>query len=309
MATNSIEKYVTILQNQLDEMVTHKATSGWMENNAIQVNYEGGNSVEIGEISTTGLKDYDRDAGFTTGSVSLNFKKHTMTQDREQSFHIDRMDNAETNFLLNASAVMKDFQERHVIPEIDAYRYSALATKAIGKGQTLSGYSPIVGDVFTKLLDDLGVIEDLYGENANIVITMPGKVRRILEMSDQFQRNVSLIDFTQGKVSTKVKAINEHAIITAPANLLKTKYLFRDGKTSGQETGGFAPDAAALDINWLITVQTAPLAISRTEKLRVFAPDINQKADAWKIDFRKYHDLWVKNSALTGIFVNTAPKG
>ena len=48
-----------------------------------------------------------------------------------------------------------------------------------------------------------------------------------------------------------------------------------------------------------------PIAINKTDKLRVFTPDVNQKADAWKIDFRKYHDLWIKKQKENQIFVCT----
>ena len=51
--------------------------------------------------------------------------------------------------------------------------------------------------------------------------------------------------------------------------------------------------------------QRAPIAVSKTDKVRVFTPDVNQKADAWKIDYRKYHDLWIPKNRFAAIRVNT----
>lgn len=304
---NSIQKYATILQERLDQQVARGATSGWMEQNAGQVIYNGGKKIEIGTISTQGLADYDREDGFTKGAISLVYNTYEMTQDRGRTFSIDRMDNDDTHFHLNATAAMAEFQKRHVIPEIDAYRYSKLATLAITASQTTSDYTPAAATIAQQLLEDLGAIEDIYGEEVTIVISMPGSVKRILEQSTFWNRSASIIEFDRGGVKTKVHAINDHPIIPVPSARMKTKYTFYDGETEGQEAGGFVVHADALDINWLLTVKTDPIAISKTDKIRIFAPDINQMADAWKLDYRKYHDLWVKKQHEVGLFVNTAP--
>ena len=86
---------------------------------------------------------------------------------------------------------------------------------------------------------------------------------------------------------------------------MKTAYVFNDGKTTGQEKGGFKPDTAATGINWIIIARRAPIAVSKTDKIRIFEPNVNQKADAWKLDYRKFHDLWIPTNKLAGVWVNT----
>lgn len=34
----------------------------------------------------------------------------------------------------------------------------------------------------------------------------------------------------------------------------------------------------------------------------------NQKANAWKIDYRKYHDLWILDNAIDKLWVNVRQK-
>ena len=60
--------------------------------------------------------------------------------------------------------------------------------------------------------------------------------------------------------------------------------------------GGFAPAENALDVNWIICPRTVPIAVSRTDKVRIFDPETNQSARAWAIDYRKYHDLWITDT-------------
>lgn len=302
MAINSLE-YSKVFQTQLDQQVVHEATSGWMEVNAGQVKYSGGNEVKIPTIGTSGLGDYDRDKGFTQGSVSFSYQTQTMSQDRSASFQLDRMDVDETNFALNASAVMVEFQRTHVIPEVDAYRYSKLASLAM-TAEKKTEYTPSADDILKKLLADIAQVKDVVGDNSEIVITMSIPVSNILNSTSGIERKIVLSDFKQGDINLKIARIDNNPIIVVPSARMKTSYTFYDGRTGGQEQGGFVPAGDAKDINWILCTRRTPIAISKTDKMRIFDPDVNQNADAWKIDYRKYHDLWVKKEQLNNLWVN-----
>ena len=135
MPINTLE-FARITQTELDRQVEVEATSGWMELNSSRVRYNGGNEVKIPILDMDGMGDYDRDNGFTQGSVNLKWQTRTLTQDRGRTFLLDAMDVDETAFVATASSVMSEFQRRQVIPEIDSYRYSSI----------FSGYREKQGD-------------------------------------------------------------------------------------------------------------------------------------------------------------------
>ncbi len=299
----NILEYAKIFQQELDKQVVAQATSGWMEDNAGLVRYSGGNEVKIPIIDMDGLGDYDRANGFVDGSVNLTYETKTMTQDRGRTFMLDRMDVDETNFVATAANVMGEFQRTKVIPEIDAYRYSSIASQAIEKGVAVGGYTPSESDILKKLREDIYAIYDVAGE-IPLVIIMNMQVAAILETSTELSKTLSVIDFAQGDIKTSVRAIDNNPIIKVPSLRMKTKYVFYDGKTAGQEAGGFTPAEDAKNINWIICPRTAPIAVSKTDNIRIFTPEQNQKADAWKIDYRKYHDLWIKDNQFKAIRVN-----
>lgn len=299
---NTLE-YAKIFQTGLDKQVVAGATSGWMEANAGMVKYNGGNEVKIPKINMDGLGDYDRSAGFVDGSVDLEFQTKTLTQDRGRTFSLDRMDVDETAFVATAGAVMGEFQRTRVIPEIDAYRYSKIASLAIEGSKASGGYTPAVADIYNKLKADLATIRDITGD-LPLIITMSALTRNILENSTEITKQLQVADFNSGAFSTKVTKVDDCPIITVPSARLKTAYVFQDGKTAGQEAGGFTPDVSAKNINWIICSQTCCIAVSKTDNPRIFDPTVNQKADAWKIDYRKYHDLWIPDNMLAHCFVN-----
>ena len=81
MPINTLE-FARITQTELDRQVEVEATSGWMELNSSRVRYNGGNEVKIPILDMDGMGEYDRDNGFTQGSVNLKWQTRTPTQDR-----------------------------------------------------------------------------------------------------------------------------------------------------------------------------------------------------------------------------------
>lgn len=301
---NTLE-YAKIFQPALDKQVIQEATTGWMELNSGLVKYNGGNEVKIPNIVMDGLGDYDRATGFVQGDVTLTWQTHTLTQDRGRTFSIDAMDVDETAFVATAGTVLGEFQRVQVVPEIDAYRYSKLATLAIEAEQTRS-IAITSTNVLTELLTDLANMEDAIGAK-DVVITMSPITANLLAQNKEAMAMLNKAMLAKGALSVEVQALNDNPIVKAPSRLLKTAFEFRDGSTAGQEAGGFVAASGALDINWIIATKDAPIAISKTDKTRTFSPDVNQDKDAWKIDYRKYHDLWVPKSKLTSIYTNTKP--
>lgn len=302
MAINTLE-YAKIFAQTLDKQMLAEATSGWMEANAGQVKYSGGNEVKIPMISTSGLGDYDRDEGFKRGAVTLSYQTMTMTQDRGRTFHLDAMDVDETNFIAAAGNVMGEFQRTQVIPEIDAYRYSRIAALAEEKGRT-AAQAVTEENVLSLLLADIAKIRDEIGDTAELVITMSGLVTPLLDKSKEIQKKLDVSDFKKGEVSTKVKNLDGCPILPVPSARMKTAYTFYDGETAGQEGGGFKPAEGAKAINWIITPRNVPIAVSKTDVTRIFDPMTNQLAHAWKIDYRKYHELWIPEKKFSALWVS-----
>jgi len=297
MAINTLE-YAKIFQSQLDRQIVEGATSGWMEDNTGQVKYTGGNEVKIPTISTQGLGDYDRDNGFVRGAVTLSYETYKMTQDRGRTFSLDAMDVDESNFIANAGNVMGVFQSEHVIPEIDSYRYSKIFALAKAGAKVTEGYTAAKATIVEKLKADIQAIRNTVSLNEDLVIIMSPITAGILSDALENSRRIDIGNFKQGEIDLTIKKFDGLPIIEVPSARLKTLYKKQDGKTVGQEAGGLVADTNAKDINWIITPKKAPIAVSKTDLTRIFNPMENQQANAWKIDYRKYHDIWIPKQRL-----------
>ena len=296
--------YAALFQKNLDKAAVQQARTGWMEANAGKVIYKGGKEIKIPKLSMQGLGNYNRSTGFVGGDVTFEYETKQMTYDRGRAFSIDENDVDETNFVLTASTIMGEFQRTKVVPEIDATRISALATMAIGvtgDGQVEYGYTAAKTTIVDKIKTGIKKIREA-GFEGDLVCYVTYDVAMLV--SQFYGEKLSAATFAIGGVDTRVPAIDGVPLVEMTSNKMVTKLKFNDGKTSGQEKGGFEKDTKALDINFLLVAKEAPIAVSKTDNMRIFDPNTNQKARAWAMDYRKFHDIWVPDNKLTGLFVN-----
>ncbi|MNV41765.1 hypothetical protein D3C71_1334130 [compost metagenome] len=303
MAINTLE-YAKLYQTELDKQIVQQSTSGWMESNAGQVKYNGGNEIKIPEIVVQGLADYDRDTGFVKGSVTYKYQTHILTQDRGRTFQLDAMDVDETNFGASAANVMSEFQRDHVIPEIDSYRYSYIAAKAAAAGKS-RGYVLAENSIVSELYKDVFDLADMGIDLSQLVITLAYPAYGVLTGNTSIQKRIDVGQFAQGGINLQIKMLDGIPLIPVASSRMKTSFVFKDGETAGQEAGGFEPATGAKNVNWIISPRTAPIGVSKTDKIRIFTPDENQQADAWKLDYRKYHDLIIPNNKAKAFRVTT----
>ena len=96
-------------------------------------------------------------------------------------------------------------------------------------------------------------------------------------------------------------------VIRVPKNRFNTAITLQDGYSAGEVAGGYTvPASTSYPINFMIihTVCGAPGGEAR--RTPIFSPQVNQSADAWKFDYRIYHDCFVENNKVAGIYLHRA---
>lgn len=300
---NSIE-LVTKFLPILDEIYQKEAKSSFLEAPSTLVQQtQDAKTIKIAKIAMDGLGDYSRNDGFPDGDVSLSWQTHTFTNDRGRSFSVDKMDNIESLSLVMAS-LMGEFMRTKIIPEVDAYRFAKIASTT-----GIEGTTGTLTDSTTKaaIVNGLKELENNQVDLSKLVLVMTPDTKYFLE--NNIQRTVMNGD---GGYNQLVETFNTVPIITVPQVRFYDKIDLYDGKTTGQTTGGYIKhvkgtdedDAAGVDINFILMDRAAAYAITKNAVTRVFSPDVNQKMDAWKVDYRFYHDLFVNDNKKAGIYVH-----
>lgn len=299
MSINTIE-FCEKLTGELDKLFVQGPVTGFLADNVLRSKFVGAKTVLLPEMELSGLGDYDRDTGFIKGTVTVSNHPYTLNMDRARSFQLDREDEDETGIAGLAGQVLGEFVRTKVVPEVDAYCLSKLAGLAVTKGHTVSGTPET--EIFKMFNEACAAVQSQVGFDEELVCFVNPAVWSAMQTSDEIARYITVSDFKKGELNTKVKSINGIALLPVADNRMKSAYRFNDGVSQDEIAGGFVAEETAKSIGLLVMPKSAASLVKKTERVRTFAPNQNQAADAYKFDYRTYYDIIVKNSGADSIY-------
>lgn len=277
------KKYVDLL----DEVYQNGAKTAVLESDATLAK-QGANANEIiiPKLDMDGLGKYDRNSGYVDGNVVLKNETVEFNYDRGRKFSVDAMDDEETAGLAFGK-LAAEFVRTKVIPEQDAFRFAKYSDLAATK---VSGTLTAGADVLTALQTAISAMDnaEVPSENRHLFITP------------------ALLIAAQNVDTTKSRDIlGAFASITkVPSARFCTAIDLLDGKTGGEEKGGFKKAAAGKDINFLIVEKSAVLQFTKHNVNKAIPPEDNPDADAWIFNFREYGLADVYENKTAGIYLH-----
>ena len=223
---DSIEKVTT----RLDKIIEQESTTSFLNmNKDLLGEYRGDGVIDIPDLTMDGLGDYDRVLGFPQGDVSLTFRPYQMKFDRGRQFDIDNVDDEE-RALIVSSNLMAEFARTKVIPEVDAIRYARLAENAGGRvAETFTSASAAVDSVLTaeEFLQDHSVAL------SECTLCLSSKTKTLLRKAQNYEGSWGQAP------NTNFTTFDEMVLNTISADRFYTAIETLDGKTTGEEVGGY----------------------------------------------------------------------
>ena len=283
---------------ELEKALVQKAVTGVLSDNGLKPKFMGSGIVIVPELDMSAMGDYDRDTGFVQGAVTISRTPYQLSQDRGRSFQLDAQDADESGIGNLAGEVMAEFVRTQVVPEMDAYTLSKItgaAAAEAGQVEAISG-AIAANTILSKISAAQNAALDACGYDEDLICFVDSNVQAALQSTTEISRQLSVVDFKRGDVTDKVQSYNGMPIIPVSSARMKSAYTFYDGSTDGQENGGFVPAEGAKNIGFLILPKKAASLVKKTEKVRIFDPSKNIDMDAWKMDYRLYYDVFVRNN-------------
>lgn len=296
----ALGSYVTKFTNKLDKIIERETlTSDLNMNGDLLGDLNEAGEIKVAKIAMDGLADYNRSTGFVAGSVTTEWETLKLTHDRGREFEVDRLDDEERAAILSAN-LMSEFERTKVIPEVDAVRFSTLAANA---GTTVAADFADPEDALDAVLAGEEAVEDLGADLSQCIFYCTSATKGLLRKAQNYRLGQG--EDPNGTFST----FDEMKIVVVPSVRFQTVIDLKDGTTSGEEAGGFAADAAAKAMNFMIVHPSACAAIQKHLTLRYFAPEVNQSKDAHLWQYRLFHDLLVYENKKGLIYAHTASAG
>jgi hypothetical protein len=218
----------------------------------------------------------------------------TLSIERGRAFVIDRMDDEET-LGMAFGTLASEFIRTEVAPELDAYRFAKYAgTSGIQtvEGATLDANSILTAIDAAKLaLDQNEVPREgrlLYISDACLNL-LEGKVSRFLANENVVDRTVNRFDGME--------------VIMVPQTRFYTKVTLDAG--ASVDAGGYSKTSnTGKDVNFMIIHPSSVLQVTKHAALKVFTPEENQTTDGWLVQYRIYHDAFVYDNKVKGIYLH-----
>lgn len=282
--------YVTKREKEFDQKLMQGALTNILE--TPRVNWLGAKSFEIPTVSVSGYKAHTRSKGYNSGTVSNDKKVYTLNFDRDIEFFVDIADVDETNQELSMANITGTFITEHATPELDAYRFSKLATTAITATQFKAEDDYSEANVYSRLKAAILPIRK-YGAG-NIVIYVSSEIMDFLERSKDFTRSIATTS-PQG-IDTRVTSLDGVQIVEVWDDArFKTQFEFTDG---------FVKASGGKDINFLIVAKPAVIAKAKFNSIYLFPPGQHTEGDGYLYQNRMYHDLFVLENKKDGVYVS-----
>lgn len=289
------QKYIGVL----DGIYKESARTSILDTNNSDVRFINANTVLLPKMSMNGLADYSRNGGFVDGDVNVTWETLTLEQDRARGFQVDVMDDEESMFTAFGD-LAAEFIRTQVTPEIDAYTFAKLFAKVPTANKVAANLSTGAAavaaiDAATVAMDDeevpyegriLFVSPQLYG------LLKSGITRMVMNRDSNVNYNVDMY--------------NDMRVITVPSGRFVTAIDLLDGTTSGEEAGGYAAATGAKAVNFMVVHPSAVRKIAKHVAPRIFAPSENIRADAYAYQYRIYHDVFVLDNKVNGLYAHTA---
>lgn len=296
---NSIS-LVTKFLPVLDEVYKRESVTSILDTANSRVEFIGANIIKLFTIELDGLGNYNRNTGYVNGDITAAWQQYQLTQDRGRSFMLDVMDNDET-LGMTLAGLLSEFLRVYVVPEIDAYRFAKYA----GTTGILAATAADIG----SSSDVVGFIDEADKAMSNNEVPHDGRVLFVSE--DVYKRLkgqiTRFIENGEGNVNREVEMFDNMRVIRVPQNRFNTAITLYDGSTSGQEAGGYiVPASTSYPINFMIVHPSAVAQVVKHVVPRLFSPQQNLNADAWKYDYRIYHDAFVLKNKVKGIYLHRA---
>jgi hypothetical protein len=277
-------KYVPLL----DEVYKISSVTAQLDGNPDLVR-QGANANEliIPKISMQGLGEYSRNSGYVNGDVTLTNETVRCNFDRGRMFNVDAMDNMETAGIAFGQ-LAGEFIRTQVTPELDAFRFASYAGTA---GISSAAATLATGaDVIAALRAAITQMDE---------DEVPATDRRLFITP-------SLLGLIQDMDTTKSREVmqNFSAQTKVPQTRFYTAITQYDGKTSGEEAGGYVKAANGLNINFMIIHRPALIQFTKHQAPKIITPEQNQDADGYKFGYRQVGIADVYENKVAGIYMH-----
>lgn len=315
---NRIDLIVKYSTEAFDEVYKADARSSLLDGNKKLMQFTGAKTVKIAKFTSDGLSDYSRanssnenlpltsggdfpqaqgnsfnaGYGYQRADMGITWEEFTLAVDRGAQYRVELFDNEESAELAVGLGT-KQINKQVIIPEIDAYCFSKIASYVPDANiiTAADSISLTAGDAAepVNVLNNMFLMLDNAEVPAEdqIIFASPSFIQALRSTNALYKR----LDQSEYKknVSFLIEEYEGRPIVMVPPSRFMTSVSLN--------AKGFGPTASTSKyIHCMLVAKEAVYHIVKYNKIKVFGPEVVQDYDGYKINARVYHDVFVPDN-------------
>jgi len=244
-------------------------------------------TIYIPDIVLSGLGDYTKDTGYSSGDVTLSWSSHQFSKDRSKSFSVDRFDNLESAGVA-FGVLAGEFVRTKVVPEIDQYRITKYVD---GAGTSVQSATPTSATAFTLVDTAIETMNDAEVPEDGRVLFVSNSFYSLMKQNTDGTRFFN-VQANNATVNRNIEYFENMQVVRVPATRFTSTATF--GSSGYTQTGN--------TLNFMIVHKNAVINAVKNTIPKYFSPDENQSMDSHLFQYRIYHDCFVPSNKTDGIY-------
>ncbi len=322
MATNTLANSVALITKYsteaFDKVYKTDSRIGLLEgvsDGRVKFSVDNAKIVKVYKANYGGLSDYERNnvelgaseglgsRGYKEAAIEGKWETKELTQDRGAKYVIENFDNEETAGLTVGKATT-EINRTIVIPEIDAYAFSKIASDVKNYANGLSGTKNYVSGaiaadtILSEINAGLTWLDDNEVPEENQVIFISTAAKNALRSTKEMTRFMDSDKDVGHKVSFKVTDYENRPLVVVPPKRFRESFV-------KLPNGGYKLDGSAID--FICMDKNAAVHVVKYQKQKILTGEAalaNTDMDATVIFVRIYHDIITFDNRLAGIYVH-----
>lgn len=241
-------------------------------------------SFLLPNISLVGMGTYTKGTGAPAGDATFEWTEYTYAANRGRKFAVDEVDNIDTAGMA-FGMLAGEFIRTQVVSEIDAYRFAKIAGTS-----GITAASGTLSSAASTLITALNVAQ------VNLDEAEVDDTNRLLFITPTLASLAR--NYTPALGAPKTDIFDRCQVVEVPVTRFYSTCTLNAG--SAASAGGFANAGSAL--NFILMDKGAVFSDAKHVRPKIVDPATNQTSDDWMFHYHIYHDCWVYDQKVTGVY-------
>jgi hypothetical protein len=286
--------YTTQYLNYFDEVYKAESKTRLLETPQDALKFMDAHTVAVNKLTVSGNYTYSRTTGYAAGSADNAWSTYNLAMERGLGINYDALDVNEAK--VTAQNILNNYLRTSYFPELDQYRFSRIYSVINGSsvaGTNIVEGTPTADTIFNDLDAGIELLDDAEVPRDNRILFISENSYRMMKNSGEIFK-IKVVGQQSRILDRELESYDGHFIIRVPSSRFNTAFTFGEGSVT----------STGKAINFMLVHAPAIMAVIKRSVMRIWTPEENLDADAYRVAARTTHGADVYDNKVSGVYIH-----